>query len=471
MGVNTGVKYIGKEAVYQDNILRTGLVWEQGETHSLPVTMAKEFLKHPSVFVEVPGFEYVSASSSAAGLANLVNGVPVSVLRTLLDSYDRNVGSPLARRQVMASPPTVTDGGSTLPAGQTKGYTYLATPDFFRVWGGEAVNTAAGQRFKSAVLGATGGNIGTNDGKNASCWRIAIIADSTKVTFRVGATTAAYRFIVDGQYVDATGTVPGVTSGNTSQYLTLTFATRDRREIILEGQMNGGFVGVYVGATETCYQAPISDLSGVLLGDSYVYGSTAAHLADGYGRVMADHLGLRNIVTSGSGGTGWDTAISNYRFDQRIATDLIARNPAIVFLQGSLNDRTGSADNITARCLASLQAIRAALPTCPIFVFGAFAGSYGPSAGILAAEAAVKAAVDAFNDPACRFIPVSSGTYGAKISGTGKIGATTGTGNSDIYTDTDGDHPPTVGHAYLGRSLADDVANAARAMLRQAALV
>lgn len=68
MGVNTGVKYIGKEAVYQDNILRTGLVWEPGETHSLPVTMAKEFLKHPSVFQEVPGFEYVSARSSGPGL-------------------------------------------------------------------------------------------------------------------------------------------------------------------------------------------------------------------------------------------------------------------------------------------------------------------------------------------------------------------------------------------------------------------
>lgn len=68
MGVNTGVKYIGKEAVYQDNILRTGLVWEKGETHSLPVTMAKEFLKHPSVFSEVPGFEYVSATSSGSGL-------------------------------------------------------------------------------------------------------------------------------------------------------------------------------------------------------------------------------------------------------------------------------------------------------------------------------------------------------------------------------------------------------------------
>ncbi len=81
MGVNTGVKYIGKEAVYQDNILRTGLVWEKGETHSLPVTMAKEFLKHPSVFSEVPGFEYVSASSSGAGIGDLSVGGRVLVNR------------------------------------------------------------------------------------------------------------------------------------------------------------------------------------------------------------------------------------------------------------------------------------------------------------------------------------------------------------------------------------------------------
>lgn len=68
MGVNTGVKYIGKEAVYEDNILGTGLTWSKGETHILPVVMAKEFLKHSSMFLEVPGFSYVNAISSDLGL-------------------------------------------------------------------------------------------------------------------------------------------------------------------------------------------------------------------------------------------------------------------------------------------------------------------------------------------------------------------------------------------------------------------
>lgn len=79
VGTNTGVKYIGKDAVYEDNILRTGLTWNKGETHILPVVMAKEFLKHPGVFAEVPGASYLTATVSkgiarASGMSLLSSG-------------------------------------------------------------------------------------------------------------------------------------------------------------------------------------------------------------------------------------------------------------------------------------------------------------------------------------------------------------------------------------------------------------
>jgi hypothetical protein len=67
MATSTGVKYIGKNDVYEDNILRTGLTWSKGETHILPEVMAKEFLKHPGMFAEVPGASYLIASASATG--------------------------------------------------------------------------------------------------------------------------------------------------------------------------------------------------------------------------------------------------------------------------------------------------------------------------------------------------------------------------------------------------------------------
>lgn len=68
MATSTGVKYIGKNDVYEDNILRTGLTWSKGETHVLPEVMAKEFLKHPGMFAEVPGASYLIVRSSESGL-------------------------------------------------------------------------------------------------------------------------------------------------------------------------------------------------------------------------------------------------------------------------------------------------------------------------------------------------------------------------------------------------------------------
>lgn len=69
MATSTGVKYIGKNDVYEDNILRTGLTWSKGETHILPEVMAKEFLKHPGMFAEVPGASYLIAIPSGEGVA------------------------------------------------------------------------------------------------------------------------------------------------------------------------------------------------------------------------------------------------------------------------------------------------------------------------------------------------------------------------------------------------------------------
>ena len=65
MGDSVGVKYIGKDAVYEDNILRTGLSWEKGEVHVLPTVMAKEFLKHPTVFQETAGGWPVLSTTSS----------------------------------------------------------------------------------------------------------------------------------------------------------------------------------------------------------------------------------------------------------------------------------------------------------------------------------------------------------------------------------------------------------------------
>jgi len=365
----------------------------------------------------------------------------------------------------------VTQDGATRPAGQDVGY---------------LINTAAGQaviksyggsiylsgsflgRVKSADIGPTGGNIGANDGSQASYARHYYVGDAVKVTFRLGRSSVPYRFIVDGQYVDLTGTLTTAASPTgTDEYITLDFTSaggRAVREIALEAQADNRIVGVYVAATETIREAPVQDgFTSVLLGDSYVYGSVATALGDGFGAVMADWLGIRKHTNSGSGGTGWvnDSGV-NFKFHERIANGDLALGgtPDLIVLMGSYNDRDDDSATMVANVLTGLASARAQYPQALIIMLGMFPANTGPSADITSREAALAGAVAAFNDYWTRFIPVSTRVGGALISGTGRVGTTTGIGNSDIYTSSDQVHPPTAGHAFIGRFCAEAILNA-----------
>ena len=63
----TGIKYIGKEPYYKDRIFGTGLVWKSGEALPLAVEVAKEFLKHPTLFQEVKGLTPLMGSTTPSG--------------------------------------------------------------------------------------------------------------------------------------------------------------------------------------------------------------------------------------------------------------------------------------------------------------------------------------------------------------------------------------------------------------------
>lgn len=363
---------------------------------------------------------------------------------------------------VMASPPTVTAEGTTAPAALTNGYTYTAKPTLFRISGGTPVLINSKYRVIASRVAATGGNLGLSNGSSGTYARWETVVDAQKVAFRVHPTTAKYRFLVNGQYVSIAGTQTVATSGTTDEYISLDFGSRATRTIALETQLAGGFVGAYVGAGEGVYAPEASDvLRGIWIGDSYAVGTAAVALGDGIVPTFGDWMGIRDMWASGSSGTGWATVNSSYRFDER-TSDATGYSPDIVFLQGSYNDRALSTATVQANCLAGLQAVRAALPRVPIVVFGAFAGATGPSAGVTGAETAVQSAVTAMSDRLTAFVPVSGDANGALISGTGKVGATTSSGNSDIYTDADGVHPTDSGCAFIGRVLAAKALSALR---------
>lgn len=124
----------------------------------------------------------------------------------------------------------------------------------------------------------------------------------------------------------------------------------------------------------------------------------------------------------------------------------------------SINDRMTASAAIQANALAGLRSARAQYPDTPILVFGCMAGSTGPSTGPLSAtasEQAVQAAVAQAADPLTVFVPVSTDVAGPWVSGTGKIGTTTGIGNADRVVTNDGIHLGDEGCAMIGRRYAD----------------
>jgi len=315
------------------------------------------------------------------------------------------------------APPTITDAGPTSPA-ITAANPYSCNGASQGVWHVVGGRYGSGGRIAAGVQDAV-----PNDLNTYARWEV--MADSRYFTARVGPTTMPYRFIVDGRYVSMAGTVPGVTTGNTDQYLTLDFGTRAVRRIAVEAIRTGRLAGGFVEDGAALWPVDVSEIPhAVFLGDSYVFGSGPDITADGVAVQMADRMGLA-LQASGSGGTGWNqTATGVHRFDQRIANGdlgMAYHRPEVIFLHASVNDAYAGqvAATLQANALAGLRAARRQYPGVPIVVFGCIAAPNRTAAQIATAEASVKAAVVAFADPLCRFVSVDGDPGGKWITGLG----------------------------------------------------
>lgn len=378
------------------------------------------------------------------------------------------------RTSSLAAGVTVTDNGSTLPAEVSSSNGYLMTGTTtvsLGIWtiDGATPSYSSGGTYRcySAVIWTNGGTLGLNDGRNCNFWRASVMADCRYLAFKVGSTTAAYRFLVDGHYVSMTGITLGTTSGSTPQYILLDFGSRAVRQVTLEGQTTCALGGAYTEATGKLWTVDRSDsIHASFIGDSYIYGSAATVLGDGVAPVCGDWLGA-TMHASGSGGTGWATTGNAYRFDQRIANGDLALGgvvPDLILMMASVNDRTLPTATVTANAHTGMQTARALYPNTPIIMFGCAGASYVSS--VLATEAAVQSAVNQLADPMTAFVPVSSDSNGAWVSGSGKVGTPANDGNSDWATVADGTHPSDEGCAMLGRRYARAALGALTTMYR-----
>jgi len=360
---------------------------------------------------------------------------------------------------VMASPPTITTGTSTLDASLSKTvYFTVSAADAakFKFRGGNpTVSASIYYRFPVVTLPSGTGN--SDATHNANQWAVEFYTDAPKIQiFALNSTsTNGLAFEVDGQAVSASPTAFPATSGGS--YFLLDFSSvggRATRRIRVEGDMASGMRGVTCNPIDSVW-AP-SDIDGIkaaVVGDSVTAGTGASMPNGDWAISLGKILGWTDVRQVALGGTGWINQggfASTFADASRIA-DVVSFNPDVLVLTGSSNDIASSPAAITAAVLAGLRAYRAALPSVTIILGGIWPGVNAASATYIAAEGAIASAFTAFADSNSYYVPIIQNTSGSWITGTGRVGTTNASGNSDIMVIADQIHPSQAGHNYFAR--------------------
>jgi lysophospholipase L1-like esterase len=280
--------------------------------------------------------------------------------------------------------------------------------------------------------------------------------DAPVVEFRfVGAFVRASVFNQATNTWEIATTSAGV-AGST-RYLSLTFA--DRQPRLLRYEITGAgtatyFHSVYVDDSDTVWPYVPAPIRGIVIGDSFAEGTGATHYFDGCYQKLGKMLGIDNWRVCGSGGTGWAaTNASPLRanFLTRLSADVLTKGPFdLIVLPVSGND-TALLSEVTTNGASMLRQLRDAFPSARIVVPGTWRPLDTAESAYNALDAAAQAAIAASGVSVDWFSQVGW------ITGAGKVGTTTGVGNADVYTGSDGTHPSPAGHTYRARRLAAEI--------------
>lgn len=282
--------------------------------------------------------------------------------------------------------------------------------------------------------------------------------------------TGKFRIWADGKPHAAAPvalTTLGAASGSPG-YIKVDFGSRAdarRVSIELEGVTPNAtgtplpFYGIWKEATGSIWPTSISSARMVVLGDSYAKGIGATYAADAYPVQLGKLLGITDVLhftAVSSTGIMKGTTTNSYRTRLQ---KIIDAKPDIVLFQGSINDADAwptFQGQIGPQFKLDIATLRAGLPEALIIVTSPLEVRTATAAEI-AVRDELKTAVAEVGLP---FIDILGTQF---FSGTGKVGATNGTGNADFYVapaalDSSGAHPSSAGHLALAKLLAGKIA-------------
>lgn len=351
--------------------------------------------------------------------------------------------------------------------------TLLANSGAIRIRGSYAFTTIGG--VSNVYAAPNTSNYGAG-GKGGYLNIVEFVTDAPKMDLLVSAWRAPMQVIVDGKIVTPAPIVTAYKldagyrlSIDFTQGGTLTAFARKPRKIRVELGGLCHFGGLTVAKADSVWPpSNPNSITSVAFGDSYTEANPANIMTnplmsfgtttyDGFANRLGDILGWDNHITSGVGSTGYVATGSAgsglLKWRDRI-DDIISRNPDVVTVVGSINDDNPliTLAQVQAEVTAFYTQLTAALPNALIFVAGPQCplDAYAPNNGPL--NATVKAGVAAVGSPNIFYIDTTSW-----ISGTGKVGSTTGVGNSDVLTGSDGVHPSLAGHTFYAYRLAEEI--------------
>lgn len=300
------------------------------------------------------------------------------------------------------------------------------------------------------------------NGGSQTIWSAEFITDAPefKLYFKHLAATATYRMKVNGKRVtDLPVSTNGTTIGS-RHTLSWDFAGDTTIKRICLEFANVPFGGIYVPKNSNLWKPQPYTSMVAILGDS-IGGGSAQNTGSGQGTWiprLADQMGWVNPWNSCIGGTGYITANGGANtFVDRVNADVLVYNPDKVILFGGYNDNLGSQPAILAAARSVAASIQGKSSVKKVAMVGPYS-PVGPAVtSIVNTNDTLKTValengwifVDQINGDAYAGNGTKVMDSTPWISGTGRVGATTGTGNADYCVGTDGIHPTDRGHKNL----------------------
>lgn len=258
---------------------------------------------------------------------------------------------------------------------------------------------------------------------------------------------------VDGAPATAAPATSSAAAAGSRHTYRITFAGSAWRRIRVY-MSQADFGGIDTAASTTVLPTPKPSLSIGFLGDSYTAGANATDPMQAFPYTVGRLLDAE-VYNAGIAGTGYVSAGGTAVFgDSTRLAKLVTAAPDWIVVTGSINDQSATPTAVSAAATALYASLATSLPNTRLIVVGVQPNPAMAATGNnVANNAALKVAAQAASNVQAFLDPYLEGW----ITGTGKVGTTTGDGNSDVMISSDGIHPSQAGHDLYARRIANRV--------------